>query len=198
MANEYAVNSEDLRAVAEAIRTKGGTAESLAFPDGFIAAIESLETGGSTFISLYEAGVFGEDCPHFDSVTPSSASIAYEEGYIRCTTVTSAASEVYAVFGPISLDHLSYIVVQGAYQKTMDNATQQAVVFAAAGADASYTDAAAISTAINKNASAGDEYEIVLDVTALEGAYYLYTGTHTDGSAWRNVRKIDLTSVTGA
>lgn len=198
MANEYAVNSADLTAVADAIRTKGGTAEALTFPDGFIAAIQGMETGGSAFICFYEAGVFGEDCPHFDSVTPSSASVAYGEDYIRCATSTSAASEVYVVFGPISLDHLSYIVVQGAYQKTMDNAAQQAVVFAAAGADASYTDAAAISTVINKNASAGDEYEIVLDVTALEGAYYLYVGTHTNGSAWNNVRIIDLTSVTGA
>lgn len=198
MANEYAVNSADLTAVADAIRTKGGTTESLAFPDGFIAAIESLETGGSAFICFYEAGVFGEACPHFDSVTPSGAYVRYEADYILCRTSMSAASEVYVVFGPISMDDLSYIVMNGTYQSSLDNATQQAVVFAAAGADASYADAAAIAKAINKNASAGDEYEIVLDVTALEGSYYLYAGTHTNGSTWSNVRKINITSVTGA
>lgn len=198
MANEYAVNSADLLAVAEAIRTKGGTTDSMAFPDGFVAAISSLKTGGSAFICFYESGVFGEACPHSASVTPSSASVAYGEDYIRCTTSTSDASEVYVVFGPVSLDDLSYIVAHGVYRSSFSNATQQAVVFAAAGADASYADAAAISTVINKNAAAGDEYDIVLDVSALEGTYYLYAGTHTNGSAWSNVRKIDLTSVTGA
>lgn len=44
MANEYFVNAADLKAVADAIRTKGETTESLAFPDGFVSAIEQLST----------------------------------------------------------------------------------------------------------------------------------------------------------
>lgn len=36
----------DLTAVADAIRTKGGTSESLAFPNGFVDAIDAIETGG--------------------------------------------------------------------------------------------------------------------------------------------------------
>lgn len=36
----------DLTAVANAIRTKGGTSASLAFPDGFVSAVEAIETGG--------------------------------------------------------------------------------------------------------------------------------------------------------
>ena len=36
----------DLTAVADAIRTKGGTSASLAFPTGFVDAIDAIETGG--------------------------------------------------------------------------------------------------------------------------------------------------------
>ena len=46
MANEYAVNSEDLTSVADAIREKGGTGNPLSFPAGFVAAIQSMQVGG--------------------------------------------------------------------------------------------------------------------------------------------------------
>lgn len=36
----------DLTAVANAIRTKGGTSAALAFPNGFVDAIDAIETGG--------------------------------------------------------------------------------------------------------------------------------------------------------
>ena len=36
----------DLTAVADAIRTKGGTSASLAFPAGFVSAVQAIETGG--------------------------------------------------------------------------------------------------------------------------------------------------------
>lgn len=45
MANEYAVNKADLTSVANAIRTKGETSAQLAFPSGFVAAIENMTTG---------------------------------------------------------------------------------------------------------------------------------------------------------
>ena len=45
MANEYTVNAADLTAVADAIRAKTGTSESLSFPDGFAAAIAGISTG---------------------------------------------------------------------------------------------------------------------------------------------------------
>lgn len=36
----------DLTSVADAIRTKGGTSAALAFPAGFVSAVEAIETGG--------------------------------------------------------------------------------------------------------------------------------------------------------
>ena len=46
MANEYLVNSADLTAIADAIREKGGTADELVFPAGFITAVEAIQSGG--------------------------------------------------------------------------------------------------------------------------------------------------------
>ena len=47
MAN-YIATDTDLGAVADAIRTKGGTSAQLEFPQGFVDAIDAIETGGGT------------------------------------------------------------------------------------------------------------------------------------------------------
>lgn len=36
----------NLTAVADAIRTKGGTSEAMSFPDGFVSAVEGIQAGG--------------------------------------------------------------------------------------------------------------------------------------------------------
>jgi hypothetical protein len=43
---EYLVQDSDLTSVADAIRAKGGTSEELAFPDGFVSAVEGIQAGG--------------------------------------------------------------------------------------------------------------------------------------------------------
>lgn len=42
---EYLTNTSDLTKVASAIREKGGTSDSLAYPDGFVTAIQAIQTG---------------------------------------------------------------------------------------------------------------------------------------------------------
>ena len=42
---EYLTNTAELTAVANAIREKGGTSKQLACPDGFVAAIQAIQTG---------------------------------------------------------------------------------------------------------------------------------------------------------
>ena len=42
---EYLTNTNDLTLVANAIRTKGGTTELLAYPDEFVTAIQAIQTG---------------------------------------------------------------------------------------------------------------------------------------------------------
>ena len=43
---EYLTNTTDLTAVANAIRMKGGTSAPLVYPDGFVTAIQSIDTTG--------------------------------------------------------------------------------------------------------------------------------------------------------
>ena len=42
---EYLTNTTDLTKVAAAIREKGGTSDSLVYPDGFVTAIQDIQTG---------------------------------------------------------------------------------------------------------------------------------------------------------
>ena len=42
---EYLTNTTDLTKVASAIREKGGTSGSLVYPDGFVSAIQAIQTG---------------------------------------------------------------------------------------------------------------------------------------------------------
>lgn len=49
---KYLTDELELQSVADAIRAKGGTSESLAFPNGFVSAIEGIETGGSGSTSI--------------------------------------------------------------------------------------------------------------------------------------------------
>lgn len=45
--SDYITNTAELTAIADAIRAKGGTTASLVYPDGFVSAIEDIESGGS-------------------------------------------------------------------------------------------------------------------------------------------------------
>ena len=42
---EYLTNTTDLTKVASAIRAKGGTSDPLVYPDGFVTAIQAIQTG---------------------------------------------------------------------------------------------------------------------------------------------------------
>lgn len=42
---EYLTNTTDLKKVADAIRTKGGTSATLSYPDGYVSAINAITTG---------------------------------------------------------------------------------------------------------------------------------------------------------
>lgn len=47
--SNYIVDGADLTSVANAIRTKGGTSAQLAFPQGFVDAVDAIETGGGGY-----------------------------------------------------------------------------------------------------------------------------------------------------
>lgn len=54
--SNYIVDGADLTSVANAIRTKGGTSGALSFPNGFISAVEAIETAQWTEQTVSTAG----------------------------------------------------------------------------------------------------------------------------------------------
>lgn len=47
MPTDYKTTDTELTSIANAIRTKGGTSASLAYPTGFVSAINDISTGGT-------------------------------------------------------------------------------------------------------------------------------------------------------
>ena len=84
---EYLTNTADLTAVANAIRAKGGIADPLVYPDGFVTAIQAIETGGGggsdeLVNSLIERTISG-------TYVNNTVTIIGRYGLAGCTKLTS-------------------------------------------------------------------------------------------------------------
>ena len=49
---DYLTNDTDIKKVADAIRAKGGTSAPLAYPSGFVSAIQAIPTGGGSSVPV--------------------------------------------------------------------------------------------------------------------------------------------------
>lgn len=110
MANEYAVNSADLTAVADAIRAKGGTSGALAFPGGFVSAVETIQAGGGDnheIEDMFVARRSRTDEYVNDRVTSVGAYAFYYYSSLKCAmsfpNVTSVGSSAFQNSGCTSL-----------------------------------------------------------------------------------------------
>lgn len=85
----YLTTTAELNSVAQAIRTKGGTSAALEYPQGFIDAIDDIETGGGG----------GETVPAgaipTDFVYQSSIGLYYPTGAIITGNVGASGWESY-------------------------------------------------------------------------------------------------------
>ena len=88
---EYLTNTTDLTKVASAIRAKGGTSDSLVYPDGFVTAIQAIQTGGGT--SGSQTGVVDTSASYKIIYTyfPGAVSVTVPT---RVVTATSASGEL--------------------------------------------------------------------------------------------------------
>lgn len=80
MAN-YLTTDTDLAAVADSIREKGGTSAALAFPSGFIDAIDAIETGGGGLPSNIEVIDF---TPISDLTSSNKLTLNFQNSYTSC------------------------------------------------------------------------------------------------------------------
>ena len=84
---ECLTNTADLTAVADAIRAKGGISGPLVYPDGFVTAIQAIETGGGggsdeLVNSLIERTISG-------TYVNNTVTIIGRYGLAGCTKLTS-------------------------------------------------------------------------------------------------------------
>ena len=84
---EYLTNTADLTAVADAIRAKGGISNPLVYPDGFVSAIQAIETGGGSgsdelVNSLIDRTISGE-------YVNNTVTLIGAYGLAGCTKLTS-------------------------------------------------------------------------------------------------------------
>lgn len=88
---EYLTNTTDLTKVAAAIREKGGTSDSLVYPDGFVTAIQAIQTGGGT--SGSQTGVVDTSASYKIIYTyfPDAVNVTIPT---RVVTATSASGEL--------------------------------------------------------------------------------------------------------
>lgn len=96
---DYKVSDTNLTAVADAIRTKGGTSASLSFPDGFVTAIGNISGGGSTLITktITSNGTYNAEDDSADGYSQVSVSVTanpanYVSGSFTGTTAGGAMS----------------------------------------------------------------------------------------------------------
>ena len=101
MAN-YLTTDTDLTSVANAIRTKGGTSAQLAFPAGFVSAIDAIPTGGTATFELIGTYVFENVAEYTNTSTAeemntdiSVTNTDYAWGYvvITCDSAITTATE---------------------------------------------------------------------------------------------------------
>ena len=113
---EFLTNTADLTAVANAIREKGGTSEQLACPDGFVAAIQAIQTGASLQIAVTtNAGATvtatkGSTTVSGTADTSGHCALAVDEaGTWTVTAVTASTTKTLDVIVGISNVDLAFI-----------------------------------------------------------------------------------------
>ena len=107
---EYLTNTTDLTKVASAIRAKGGTSDPLVYPDGFVTAIQAIETGGGggsdelvnslidrtisgTYVNntVTAIGVYGlAGCTKLTSVVLPAVQVTNANAMLGCSALTQA------------------------------------------------------------------------------------------------------------
>ena len=115
---EYLTNTTDLTKVADAIRSKGGTSDALVYPDGFVTAIQAIQTG--TELKIVVSVTSGATV----TATKGSLSVSGTSVNGTCTLVVPEEGEwtVSATLGGATSDN-SIVNVVSSYDTVLAFAT---------------------------------------------------------------------------
>ena len=85
----------DLESVADAIRSKSGTSENLAFPEDFVSTIEEIETGRkATADSKYYSNNWDEGSIIADAVSSGTIDFFINEEYPENRIITDVSVRI--------------------------------------------------------------------------------------------------------
>lgn len=98
MADIYTTTGDELTAVADAIRAKGGTSEQLAYPDGFVSAIGAI-SGGASALTWHQCPVLVRSYLANVTYDPDDYSVSYIANYAPATAVVSNYKPIGQVAG---------------------------------------------------------------------------------------------------
>lgn len=105
---EYLTNTADLTAVADAIRAKGGISDPLVYPDGFVTAIQAIETGGGSgsdelVNSLIDRTISG-------AYVNNTVTVIGRYGLAGCTKLTSVVLPAVRIMDGHSMNNCSELI----------------------------------------------------------------------------------------
>ena len=131
--------------------------------------------------AAYDAGIY---------VSPSTCTVTFSENQFSCVTTASKTSEAYAVFGQVNLAAYNKIIATGVFPTSNpDNSAVNAVLYIAKELNKGVASAVAVAVTTIKPTQAEAPFTVELDVSGQGNEmYYIYCGTHTDGSSWSNKR----------
>lgn len=142
------------------------------------------------FLALYKDGDFTIN----HKTLGTNGSIVYSDTYYTVTqTGGGKKSEVYEVFGPLSLTGIATITMRCDYKKLTPNAYINLAILVANTDTSNRSNAASKSELYTVDTG---EHTITLDVSSLSGdGWYVYAGTNTQGSAWSDKRTTNVLEV---
>lgn len=120
--SDYITNTAELTAIADAIRAKGGTTASLVYPDGFVSAIEDIESGGSDSVYVFTEATYSNTDVHVNN-TVIAPRLAYQVSVGGAITFYTYGDYILdTVTGVTSGNTVQFTTVRrGEYTFTMPN-----------------------------------------------------------------------------
>ena len=114
---EYLAKSEDLTAVADAIRTKGGTDAQLTFPDGFIGAVQSISAGTAItdgiVVKTRDSAGYATEVDYY-----SGAGVVYPSQFVGTDKVNNGVPTAMRYLKKVNLKNRITTLKSGAFEKT--------------------------------------------------------------------------------
>lgn len=114
---EYLVQSEDLTAVADAIRTKGGTDAQLTFPDGFVGAVQAISAGTTItdgiVVKARNADGYATEVDFY-----STDGVVYPSQFVGADRATNETPTAMRFLKKVNLKNRITTLKKGAFEKT--------------------------------------------------------------------------------